>query len=489
MTLNKASLEKIIGFQSIIIISLILFRFIYQPLIFKQDSLIYIFSCVLCGITIWSLWSWYILTKSLFNPYILFFLSAFFFNGGQALIEVLHLNESSNIQLWELSNQISPLSSESIINTLFLVIIGLAALHLGALISIATEKLRVSNFESEKTLLISSNNSYIIGKRLIWIAFLPAIYMLKDAVVLVASSGYSSLYTKTAETSYSAAPSIIADFLIPGCFFLLAGSKDKARSKLICVNIFILYAMTYFFLGQRNKAIMPLISFAWMWHNLIRPIPKTFLIGVSSFFLFIVFPLVGATRNLSGQDRFSFSSFLETFSSIDNPLIASILEMGGSMLTISYTMEIVPKYRDFQMGTDYLYALFTVVPNFFGKLHPTIARGLPNHWLTEQINPQLHFRGGSYGFSFIAEAYLNFGWMGAPIALGVMGFVFVKLILWAVKYCNPAKMAMIATFMSYFLFYARAESTVIVRPLVWYSLIPYLSVCSLKRSFSKRLTK
>lgn len=487
--LNKTNLEIIILIQVIIIIFLIIFRLVYQPLVFKQDSLVYIFSCTLCGITIWSLWSWYILTKSLFNPYILFVLSAFLFNGGHAILEVFHLNKSGDVRLWELSEHLAPLSLESILNTLFLVIIGLAALHLGALISIGTAKLKYLKNYSEKTAFVASKNCYIIGNRLLLISFLPAIFVLRDAVIVVMSSGYFSLHANVGATSFSAAPKIIADFLIPGSLFLLAGSKDRPQSRLLSVAIIITYVMTQFFLGERNKAIMPLISLAWIWHQLIRPIPKTLLLSTSSFILFFVFPVVQLSRNTAGKDRLSIDTLLETFSSINNPVVAILSEMGGSMMTVSYTMEIVPKYIDFQMGMDYLYALFTIVPNVFGKLHPTVARGLPNHWLTEQINPPLASTKGSYGFSFIAEAYLNFGWIGTPIALGIMGFLFVKLVLWAEKSYDPAKMAMIASFLSFLLFYARAESALIVRALIWYSLIPYLSVRLLNSSSSKKLAK
>ncbi|PMB51366.1 oligosaccharide repeat unit polymerase [Fischerella thermalis CCMEE 5201] len=486
---NKSNLEIIIGLQCFFLVVLILFRFQYEQFNSHAESLIYPFSCILCGMNVWSFWSWYILTKSLFNPYLLFLLSAFLFNGGQAILEVLYIHKSGNLTAWELSDQLPPLSSETILNTLFLVIIGLGALHLGALISLGTAKVKSSSCGSKITVLVSSKNSYLIGKRLLWIALFPALFILRDAVLIVLTSGYHSLYQQDFETSYSAAPSILADFLIPGSFFLLAGSKEKSKSRLTSVIVIVIYATIRFFLGQRNQAVMPLVSLAWIWHHLIRPIPKTFLLSIGSLILFIIFPLVATTRNTAGQDRLSISFLLETFSSIDNPIIATISEMGGSMLTISYTLEIVPKDREFQMGTDYLYALFTLIPNVFGKLHPTVARGLPNHWLTEQINPNIAYMSGSYGFSFIAEAYLNFGWIGAPIALGVIGFLIVKLTSWAVKFRDPAKMAMIASFLSFFLFYARAESATVVRPLIWYSLIPYLGVCLLNHSSSKRLTR
>lgn len=487
--INKARLEVIIGFQVLIIISLVVFRLVYQPLIFRQESLVYIFCCVLCAITFWSFWSWYLLTKSLFNPYPIFFLSAFLFNGGEALLEVFHLNEDG-IGNWHLISDLPPISSETLVDTLFLVIIGLSGLHLGALISLATLKIKSYKSDSNNSLfLLNIKKTRIVGWRLICISIIPAFFVLRNTISIVLSSGYTALYQVDSATSYSAGPAIIADFLIPGSFFLLAGSKDNRKYQLISLSIVLYYTLIRFFLGQRNQAVMPLISFVWLWHKSIKPIPKTFLLSTGSLML-LIFPLVSAMRNTVGKDRFSISFLQETFSSINNPIIASISEMGGSMLTVAHTLELVPSEREFQAGADYFYALLTLIPNFFGKLHPTIARGLPEHWLTEQINPYFHNAGGSYGFSFIAEAYLNFGWIGAPIALAIIGFLFTKLILWAVKSSeDPAKMAMVASFLSVFLFYARAESALIVRGLVWYSLIPYLWVHLIKSCSSKAIRR
>ncbi|HIK03582.1 MAG TPA: O-antigen polysaccharide polymerase Wzy family protein [Trichormus sp. M33_DOE_039] len=481
---NTYDLVIIITIQCFLLIALILFRFLYEPFNYQPESLIYPFCCILCGLTIWSFWSWYLLTKSLFNPYTLFLLSAFLFNAGQAMLEIFHLNENG-LGNWYLTLDVPSLSSDTLLNTIFLVIIGFGAFHLGALISLATFKVK-HPIQSTHT---NDRYCYVIGSRLLCISFLPAIVVLKETITYVMSSGYSSLYQQESATSFNAAPQVLADFIIPSSLFLLAGSKHKPQGRLISVSIIILYAIVRFFSGERNQAVMPLIALAWLWHQVIKPIPKTFLISIGSLILFIIFPLVAITRNTVGEDRLSIDFLLEAFSSIDNPFIASISEMGASMLTVAYTLQIVPRDREFQMGADYFYALFTLIPNIFGKLHPSVARGLPNHWLTEQLNPYTAAMGGSYGFSFIAEAYLNFGWIGTPITLGIIGFLYIKLMLWANTSCDHAKMAMLASFISFFLFYARAESAMVVRPLVWYSLIPYIGVCWLNNSELKRLRK
>lgn len=456
----------------------------YEQSSLQPDTLIYPCSCFLLGLTVWVFWSWYIVTKSLFSPYILFFISALLFNGGQTILEVFNLNEKGILG--------GLFSSETILQTMFLVVIGLALFHLGALmssfqISVAPTPVnpqqRVAN-NPRKDKEISQ-----VGWLFFSISFLPSLLILQNSISIVLSGGYFALYQQNYATSFDAAPAVLSGFLVPSAMFILAGSGKNVKEKYLTCILILLHAMSYFFLGQRNVAIMPLLSFAWLWHQLIRPISKVFLGSVGAFLLLIVFPVVGSSRNVAGEDRLSVDTLLNTFTSINNPLVAVFSEMGGSMNTIAYTIELVPKFREFQWGSEYLYALFTLVPNLFWKLHPTVARGLPGRWLVWAVKPDDAARGGGLGYSFIAEAYLNFGWFGAPIALGVIGFLFAKFTLWASKSKEPARMAAVASFTSFFLFFARAESGLIVRPLVWYSLLPYLGVCLLGWLRSKKLAR
>lgn len=480
---NEGSLI-IIAAQCCICAILIFSCLLYGRFNFQSDSLIYPACLFLVALTIWSFWSWQILTKSLFDPYTLFLVTAVLFNGGQAFLEVFHLNEHGILK--------GIFSSETILKTLFLVIIGLASFHLGGLLSAATGKVnspKKQSSEKKPSLSTMQHNCRIVGWSLLTISFFPALLVTKDAILVVLHTGYTALYQQELTTSYSATPNILADFLIPGTLFLLAGSKGRHNSKVISVITIIIYSISRLFLGWRAYAVMPLISLAWLWHCLIRPLPKIFLLGAASLMMFVIFPLIATTRNVAGAERLSIDFLLNSFTSIDNPLLAAISEMGGSMMTIAYTLELVPSVRGFDMGAGYFYALLTLMPNFFWEVHPAIARGTASNWLIWEVDRFTASHGGGLGFSFIAEAYLNFGWFGAPIVLGAIGFLFGKLTLWAIRSGEPAKMAMIASFISFFLFYARDEAVTQIRPLVWYALIPYLGVWPLSLSRSKGLPK
>jgi oligosaccharide repeat unit polymerase len=172
---------------------------------------------------------------------------------------------------------------------------------------------------------------------------------------------------------------------------------------------------------------------------------------------------------------------IQTFFSIDNPVVTILSDMGTTMVTVAYTIELVPSFRDFDWGAGYFYSLFSLVPSLFWRLNPAAAHAYSD-WLIWFHSPYNAARGGGLGYSFIAEAYLNFGWVGGPIALGIMGLLYGRLTLWATRSNDPARLAMVATLLGFGLLFARGETgRHLVRPLAWYALFPYLGVFVLRR--------
>lgn len=445
----------------------------YLVFFFDPDSMIYFLSVLLIPLFIWSVWSWKTLTKRLFDPYVIFLLSATLFNGGQAFLEAFKLNKDGILD--------GKFSSETVLKALLLVLIGLSSLHLGALISTIKIERGFANINTKrKTNLPSLEDIRWVGWGLLFISIIPAFFLLKDAVSDVMAYGYFALFQQEAQTGFAATNRVLAAFLVPAALFLLAGSKGRRITIALSGTLILSYSFIHFLLGSRGWATMPLIAFLWLWHRCIGSIPRVALLVIAGGLLFIVFPLVKDIRNIAGEDRLSFLVLIEAFSSIDNPVIAIISEIGGSMGTIAYTLELVPDIRRFDVGEGYLYSLLTIVPNVFWEIHPTVARGLAGEWLVETVDPIQALLGGGLGFSFIAEAYLNFGWVGVPITAAVIGFLFGKLVLWADRCCNPGRWAMIASFLAFFLFFARSETAHVIRPLVWYSFIPYASIYLLR---------
>ena len=146
------------------------------------------------------------------------------------------------------------------------------------------------------------------------------------------------------------------------------------------------------------------------------------------------------------------------------------------MQAISHTLVQVPKFRDYDWGASYLYSFFSIFPNFFWRIHPSVARGSPSVWLVKTVEPDIAALGGGLGYSYIAEAYLNFGWWGGALMLMFIGYAISSLVCWSQGSGNTLKIAAAATFFTSLVGFARADSQSVMRPLFWYSLLPYFAV-------------
>ena len=485
---RDARVWTVIGVNFLILTVLVICALIYSHPMFdtRAEHFIAPISILLLAIAIWSVWSWRMLTGSLFDPYVLFLIAAILFNGGQAFLELFQLNQGGSLkdnlsvtQGGILESQYPP---KTILETLFLVTLGLTAFHTGGLFSalLSNVGLQVKEIKTNKANALSKAKALrLVGWGLLAISFIPTFLLLNQRFAVVLSSGYGALYQQDVATGINAGPATLASFIIPASLFLLAGSKGYRLNIAISLATLLPYALIMFFLGYRAWAVMPLIAYAWVYHRCIRPIPGMVLLGAGGILLVVLFPLISAVRNISGEKRLSLDVLWQAYLSIDNPAISIISEMGGSMRTVADTLSLVPNIRDFDMGESYFYGALTVIPNLFWEVHPSIVHGSLSDWLTKTVAPETARSGGGLGFSFIAEAYLNFGWLGAPLALIIMGFLLAKLVFWAGKPGDPAKIATVASFTSFVLLYARGDSTLIFRPFVWYALIPYLGVHTL----------
>ena len=469
---------SIILVQMAILAAFLLIAIFFPSFNNHPERFIYPISVFLLVLFIWSLWSWRALTGNLFDPYILFITAAFAFNAGQAFLEVFHLNNGGI-----LDGRFSP---QIILETLLLVTIGLTVFHSGALIASFT---RVGKKKSEAETLSERQNGRslrLVGWALVGIAAIPTAFEFINSVKVVTSSGYLSLYQQQLTTGFGAWPKVLAAFLIPGSLFLLAGSKGKRSSMIASFVIILIYCAFVFFLGFRGAAIMPLLAYLWLWHRTIRKIPKTAIVAIAVVLIAVIIPLLSVFRSVTGRERYSINAAVNAYESVENPAVAGLSEMGGSMQTVSYTLELVPKTRGYDMGAGYYYASLTAFPNLFWRIHPSVARGTAEEWLIQTVDPYTAAHGGGIGYSFIAEAYLNFGWWGAAIVLGFMGFLFASLVEWADRSGDIARLAMVAAFLSFFLVFARGAADSVVRALVWYSVLPFLAARLLEFSELKR---
>lgn len=435
--------------------------------------------CILLSvICTWCVVSWAAVARYVFCPYTIFLLAAILFNASQAFLQVADLNQSG------LLSGRFPAVIEA--QTLYLVLLGLSGLHLGALVGVL--KTPFHTRATRHGLPTPQTDAALIrtGLALLAISIVPMASQLLRSIAIVIQSGYSSLYQQDAETGMQSVTQIAAHLFIPGALFVMIGGRRRGTLRWGGLALIFIYSLLMLFVGTRGWAIMPIIAAVWAWHRIIRRIPSWLVLAGSLAVLILVFPMVEIARGLEGGDRMSPEAWLASLGYHHNILVRSIAEMGGSMRTIAHTLELVPAVRPFDYGRSYLANLSAVIPNLFWETHPAVQYGQLGRWLTEAVDPMLYRRGGGVGFSFLAEAYLSFGWYGTPLAMAAIGYAFGRLSHWGTSSGDAAKVAAMAVFLSFALYWPRGELHFVIRPLVWYAIPAYLLAMCIRASLLQR---
>jgi hypothetical protein len=431
-------------------------------------------ACAVLGLeVVWVVWSWRRASGGLFDPYLLFFASTLLFNGGQVLIAIFGLEENGILE------GVYPPSE--LTATIAFVVSALGALHLGALLAVRQRApgLRPVAPADAKPL-------YLTGLLLGAIAIVPLLVRVTTAMRLVLSDGYKALYRDAAPVGVDSALVILEVLILPAALLLIAARRGRLLGAWLPWCVLFAYAGSLLFLGYRANAVFPLIAALWLWSRMVKAVRAVPIAAAAAVLLLVVFPVVRKTREVRASDRASVSFLKDALDDVERPFLSVLTEMGGSMRTVTETLRLVPGSHPYELGEGYAYALLTAMPSLFWDRHPTIARGTPGVWLTEQVDPVQAALGGSLGYSVIAETWLNFGAAG-PLVLLLLGFALVKCWCWA-EDRGGAALVLVASFLPMLLFLARSSSSEMVRPVFWYGLGPY-GVVRLLGSLSSRRTR
>lgn len=419
---------------------------------------------------VWSLWSWKSATGDLFDPYVIFLVSAHLFNEGQVFLEFFGLNRDGLLG--------GVFDDDELLEAMLFVGTGLAALHLAALLWLAWRGRPRRADEIGSSLHPSFLSA--VGWALLAVSIVPFLWVMRQSVATVLASGYKGLYQTDVGVGVLAGPRILAFFIIPAAIYLLVGNPDRPRVRLLATGIILLFSTLHFFLGYRGIAAMPLLAYAWAYHRTVRCLSRRWIIP-ALFLGFVVLPTIGVARSTESD-----GSYVDAFLAVDNPVVSVVSEIGGSMNAVVYTQQLVPQYRDYDRGRSYLLAGTTTIPNLFWAKHPAVAHGTFADWMTRTVAPFFWATGGGLGYSFIAETYANFGEFGGLLAMFALGAIFAAVFSWGAFSDDRAKIAVAATFLSFLAYFARGESLYVVRPLVWYALMPASMAWLLAQVVSRR---
>ncbi|WP_423408381.1 O-antigen polysaccharide polymerase Wzy [Heyndrickxia sp. MSNUG] len=431
------------------------------------------------SLIIYSLFTWVKLTRKLISAYILFLLSFFSFSFGQAFLFSLGIT-------YEPFNLYSLYDNRTLLYSHYYTLIGLAFLHLGALIAC-----KHSNLIDDKVSHVYNPNLIKAIKLVAWGLFLGSVlFYFQDIVsrlIISLNSGYMALYKYDSSsigqqtTFFGNIFATLKMFFIPGIFLLVFIYKNNIMVRKILTSILLLAVFLSFLIGIRTEAAALLISFVLLWHTEISAFKgkKTVFLLMGAILLLTLFTVIGEVRGDVNRGVNGFITASKEIISDKNPIFNSIGEMGGSMFPLIEIMNLVPEKINNKYGQTYLSSLLAIFPSFLVDwIVPRISLA---NWLMLTL-------GMNYGpgFSLLAESYLNFSWGGAPFMF-VLGYIFSKIL-------NPQRKkgafflvenVFIAVMLYFFITAGRGDTLLLIRNIVFYSIIPYLLIKILANSLKK----
>lgn len=304
-----------------------------------------------------------------------------------------------------------------------------------------------------------------IGRILIAIGVLPALYIEINKLYLFAIGGYSATYT-IRFLGYGLLFEI-SNFWKLGVIALILANKDKQSVAKRITYISVCILLITMLSGQRISNSMYCIAIVYTFvyavkkkDNIKVGVRKKFGLIVASYFGLVFLSIIDIYRSSSSNFIYIATRFGEDI--FLSPIKYLIQGFSSTMATFCYTYVNIIDNSQYGYGFTYLISLLNAIPNI-GQIQlfrgytvygPEIIPGFSSMWL---------------GGSIIGEIYFNFGKYGPLFAvlIGVLVGIFSNELEKALKSNNYFKYLVFISIMPTMLAWNRAYFSEMVRPLVW----------------------
>jgi len=238
--------------------------------------------------------------------------------------------------------------------------------------------------------------------------------------------------------------------------------KGTKFSKLLifAISLFVLHN---FLMGDRNPVlnlVLGIIVVFWVFYKQ----TKRILLFATPIFL-ILFLVFGILRNLpKGENYIDYltNDFKwKNFDPTSSGELTAHFKIDHDVLYISE--------GDYKYGSSYLEAFVSLIPKDIISSRPEYL----SEWYARRFHQDTFDSGGGFGFSLIAETYINFGVFGMILIGGVLGYIFKKLFAFTFNDISPIKLTLYGILLYYIFILTRSGITPLLKPIVSSVIIPY----------------
>lgn len=410
-----------------------------------------------------SLYSSFRSGQKLLSPYVIFLIVMYVFHVGQALMYPFEIVSNRDLVGFLGITTYDILSGE-IISLVFLSFFQIGAL----LCKNPKEKEPFSSIEVEKM----DRRLKQIGFFLVIISVYFYYEDLLEQTVESLMNGYGAIYEGEDQIGLDNLGSVIGEYYNPGLLCLYIAYRNKRLIRNIIVSVLLLNCSFILVVGGRTAAVILGTLIVMMRYFLVKHFTKKewLVIGGGAVCSLALLANIAGIRSNTDRD-FSDTFIIDEEETGAEGVADAIGEMGGTMYCLIWTKQILDETGEYRYGSSYLYSFTTIIPNIdFWEIHPAVKYSNLGDWLTTEMNIDF-----GTGFSMVAEAYANFGYLGCLMMM-FLGFCFAKILCpfeSAVKQKNLAYIAFVLVLMFMILKIPRSSFIGIIRALFYYSLPVY----------------
>lgn len=324
-------------------------------------------------------------------------------------------------------------------------------------------------------------NTYIekvrtIAKRFSYILYVFTIFTTLEMVLYIWSNGYMAFYLSFEHSLPHLFYTFDAAFGFAFFLFLACMPTKKEAWPLIC--LYLLKACIALLSGQRNGFILPVLFIIIYFYirNSISP-NDLWISRRGKIMLLVSFPFLCASMFIimliRGDNGLGNESLITYF-------IDFFYQLGGSVKVLGYSYDlqgIIPEGQNYTFGPLIRWIDNNFITQLLGLGHhyenASVEMALRGHslgsFLTYNINEYRYLHGGNLASSYIAELWLDFGFIGVAIGSFIYGRIMASVLSFARKNIWKAAIAFI---MIYNIIYApRASFMYFITECMSYSFI------------------
>lgn len=274
-----------------------------------------------------------------------------------------------------------------------------------------------------------------ISTVILLISSVASFYTLMQSILNVLRSGYLGSFTQVSEASIPSVVSRLSMFFVPS-FAVFLATMPHRRQLYLPMTVYGVYLLATLFTGRRNtfvcEAITILIYFVLrdsLNKKEKRIFKKRTVVG-GGLFAVVAMYLLQLMAEIRAYGQLSYRSFADT-------VVNFLYSQGASFRVVIQTVNSWDLFNH-AMTWKYLFYPFElfvhnniITKSLFG-LSPIIEVQTTAfvvsthnyaHALTYMVDPSRYLSGGGFGTSFVAEAYIAFGFVGVVLVGIGVGFI------------------------------------------------------------------